>query len=220
MNIGHFLTRVLIGVYFIASAAIFFEGMSHPEIAKLQLNPTTLKSVTGVDVAAKLRTCCPQTFGFTEHPKFEFYLMSLTFMLGVLSITFSRYFHCIAPWYAIIQVSCIGYAIYKMEGDYTYKNFYAKKDLVDYLTYTLVWAGMVMWTPSYPFDILKTLYQVDNLDKPKYHNIRQSLRTLIAENGTGGLFRGISPCLVRAAPANAAIFSGFELGMRGLNSFE
>ena len=35
-----------------------------------------------------------------------------------------------------------------MEGDFTRTNFWKKKDLMVYLWYTLVWAGLVMWIPA------------------------------------------------------------------------
>jgi solute carrier family 25 carnitine/acylcarnitine transporter 20/29 len=42
------------------------------------------------------------------------------------------------------------------------------------------------------------------------------MRSIWAKEGLRGFFVGFSPCVVRAFPANAAAFMGFEMAMRFL----
>jgi hypothetical protein len=42
-------------------------------------------------------------------------------------------------------------------------------------------------------------------------------RALWCEAGAAGFWRGFTPCVLRAFPANAAAFTGFSLAMRALN---
>lgn len=74
-------------------------------------------------------------------------------------------------------------------------------------------AGYVYWISCYPFDILKTKMQGDFFDKPLYKNFRDCFRQTKAHGGWRGMFDGLTTCLVRAGPANAAGFSGFEYAM-------
>ena len=41
-------------------------------------------------------------------------------------------------------------------------------------------------------------------------------RTLIKEEGVGGLFTGFRPAMIRAFPANAACFLGMEFSKKAL----
>ena len=38
-------------------------------------------------------------------------------------------------------------------------------------------------------------------------------------HGIGGLYSGLGPCLVRAFPANAALFLGVEMGKRAFDDY-
>jgi solute carrier family 25 (mitochondrial carnitine/acylcarnitine transporter), member 20/29 len=42
-------------------------------------------------------------------------------------------------------------------------------------------------------------------------------RSLLAQEGVAGLYKGVGPALLRAFPANAACFLGMELSMQLLN---
>lgn len=48
---------------------------------------------------------------------------------------------------------------------------------------------------------------------------RDAFPKLIKEEGVRGLYRGIIPVFIRAFPANAACFMGFEVAMKSLNLF-
>eukprot|EP00128_Syssomonas_multiformis_P014277 Colp12_sorted_trinity150504_noHs@10216 len=71
-------------------------------------------------------------------------------------------------------------------------------------------AGVIYWITQFPIDAVKTRLQTDSLSNPRYKGTLDCLRVTLREEGLRGLFRGLSPCLVRAFPANAAAFAAFE----------
>ncbi|KAJ1951020.1 Mitochondrial carrier protein ymc2 [Linderina macrospora] len=79
-------------------------------------------------------------------------------------------------------------------------------------------AGFAMWTTSYPIDAIKSKLQTDGFagEKRKYYGALDCARKIMRQEGLKGFFRGITPCLLRAAPANGATFVGFEIAMRYL----
>ncbi|ORX97735.1 mitochondrial carrier [Basidiobolus meristosporus CBS 931.73] len=79
-------------------------------------------------------------------------------------------------------------------------------------------AGYAMWLTVYPIDIIKSKLQTDSFDSAsqKYKSMIDCARKTFAHEGAAGFFRGIAPCIIRAAPANAATFVGFEFAMRFL----
>lgn len=60
-------------------------------------------------------------------------------------------------------------------------------------------------------DVIKTRMQTDSLTNPRYKGVVHCAQKIVAEEGLRSMFRGLSPCLVRAFPANAAAFYIFEL---------
>jgi len=81
-------------------------------------------------------------------------------------------------------------------------------------------AGMANWVPAIPVDTLKSRLQT--APEGKYpHGIRSVAREIFAEHGTLGgvrvLYRGTGPVMVRAFPANAACFLGYEMALRLVN---
>jgi len=79
------------------------------------------------------------------------------------------------------------------------------------LTYTQV--------PAIPFDVLKTNYQTAPIGKYTgcFLGARPVYKTLIAEGGIRALYKGTAPIFIRAFPANAACFSGYELSLKLLS---
>lgn len=69
-------------------------------------------------------------------------------------------------------------------------------------------AGVANWIIAIPFDVVKSRYQT--APSGKYRNLLDVLLTLINKEGVGALFRGLSPALLRAFPANAACLAGVE----------
>lgn len=75
-------------------------------------------------------------------------------------------------------------------------------------------AGLGEWLPGYPFDVIKSKYQADDINNPKYKSIKQCAFDIYRTSGVRGFYSGLVPCLMRAPPANAATFAGFELTLR------
>eukprot|EP00980_Cylindrotheca_fusiformis_P011830 scaffold2816_cov121-Cylindrotheca_fusiformis.AAC.46 len=69
-------------------------------------------------------------------------------------------------------------------------------------------AGVGNWIIAIPFDTIKSRWQT--APTGKYSSIADVLRTLLREEGSSALFRGLSPALLRAFPANAACLLGVE----------
>jgi solute carrier family 25 carnitine/acylcarnitine transporter 20/29 len=71
-------------------------------------------------------------------------------------------------------------------------------------------AGYAMWLTIYPMDAIKSKLQTDGFtaDTKKYNSVLDCARKTFVKEGMAGFFRGIGPCLLRAAPSNAATFMG------------
>jgi solute carrier family 25 carnitine/acylcarnitine transporter 20/29 len=69
-------------------------------------------------------------------------------------------------------------------------------------------AGVSNWIIAIPFDTLKSRLQT--APHGKYKGLLDVFQTLMREEGPHALFRGISPALLRAFPANAACLCGVE----------
>jgi hypothetical protein len=60
-------------------------------------------------------------------------------------------------------------------------------------------------------DVIKTRMQADSLHNPRYRGVAHCASLIVREEGLRNMFRGLSPCLLRAFPANAAAFYVFEV---------
>jgi solute carrier family 25 carnitine/acylcarnitine transporter 20/29 len=69
-------------------------------------------------------------------------------------------------------------------------------------------AGVGNWIVAIPFDTVKSRWQT--APAGKYKSVLDVLQTLVREEGPSALFRGLSPALLRAFPANAACLLGVE----------
>uniref|UniRef100_A0A8D0ACE7 Mitochondrial carnitine/acylcarnitine carrier protein-like n=1 Tax=Sander lucioperca TaxID=283035 RepID=A0A8D0ACE7_SANLU len=76
-------------------------------------------------------------------------------------------------------------------------------------------AGILNWTIALPPDVLKSNFQTAG--DMKYGGLLDVLRTLLREEGPQALFKGFNAVFLRAFPANAACFLGFEVALKGLN---
>ncbi|CAG9532604.1 unnamed protein product [Cercopithifilaria johnstoni] len=92
-------------------------------------------------------------------------------------------------------------------GDSTTKN-------LDLLSTSLAGglAGIANWSICIPPDVLKSRLQT--APEGKYPNgIRGVFKEIMREEGPKALFKGFIPVMLRAFPANAACFLGFELAL-------
>jgi solute carrier family 25 carnitine/acylcarnitine transporter 20/29 len=69
-------------------------------------------------------------------------------------------------------------------------------------------AGVANWIIACPFDVVKTIWQTAPVGT--YSSILDVVRNLLEKEGPSSLFRGLSPSLLRAFPANAACLLGVE----------
>ena len=76
-------------------------------------------------------------------------------------------------------------------------------------------AGILNWLIAIAPDTLKSRLQTS--PEGKYTGILQVYRDLVKAEGHRAMFKGLTPVLLRAFPANAFCFLGFELALRVLN---
>lgn len=75
-------------------------------------------------------------------------------------------------------------------------------------------SGICYWLSCYPIDVVKNKMQAaPDTWPPKYSGMSAAFRHIIRTEGIRGLFVGFTPCALRAFPANAAAFLGFEAAM-------
>jgi solute carrier family 25 (mitochondrial carnitine/acylcarnitine transporter), member 20/29 len=81
-------------------------------------------------------------------------------------------------------------------------------------------SAQIFWLSAYPFDVLKQRLMTDSLGgrlgdgRPRYHGLASAARSLRAEAGYRGFWRGFTPCFLRAFPANGVALVAFEAVMR------
>ena len=79
-------------------------------------------------------------------------------------------------------------------------------------------AGMFGWTFAMPFDVPKTNVQ-SRYDTKVFGSYIPELVKIARQRGLAGLYSGLGPCLVRAFPANAALFLGVETGKKVFDDY-
>lgn len=67
--------------------------------------------------------------------------------------------------------------------------------------------GISYWLVIFPVDCIKSAMQTDTIIKSqrKYPDVLTTVKLLWAEGGVRRFYKGFTPCLIRAAPANAAM---------------
>lgn len=69
-------------------------------------------------------------------------------------------------------------------------------------------AGEALWLSSYPFDVVKSKMQSDELgSRTRYPTMRGCFQQVWREEGMRGFWRGLGPTLVRAMPISAGTFA-------------
>lgn len=81
-------------------------------------------------------------------------------------------------------------------------------------------AGVAMWVFCFPFDVVKTKLQTDNLASPKFRGTMDATREIFMESGLKGFTKGMAPCIMRSVPVNMATFAGFEFVMKLLRKMD
>jgi solute carrier family 25 (mitochondrial carnitine/acylcarnitine transporter), member 20/29 len=83
-------------------------------------------------------------------------------------------------------------------------------------------AGICFWCANFPVDLIKTRVQINRagVGTAGMSPLQVAKHILKHEGGVLGLYRGFLPCVLRAGPANAVAFGGFEMTMKVLGDGE
>ncbi|RWS01841.1 hypothetical protein B4U79_02890, partial [Dinothrombium tinctorium] len=77
-------------------------------------------------------------------------------------------------------------------------------------------AGIFFWVIGIPPDVLKSRLQA--APEGTYpRGVRDVFKKMMKEEGIGALYKGATPVFIRAFPANAACFYGFEFATKLFN---
>lgn len=77
-------------------------------------------------------------------------------------------------------------------------------------------AGMLYWAVAIPADVIKS--KIQTAPEGKYSDgYRSIVQSMFAKQGLTGFYRGATPVFLRAFPANAACFFGYEYTMKLLD---
>lgn len=76
-------------------------------------------------------------------------------------------------------------------------------------------AGIFNWMVALPIDVGKSRYQT--APEGKYKNLAAVYKELIQKDGVRAFYKGATPVILRAFPANAACFLGYEVAISFLN---
>ena len=73
-------------------------------------------------------------------------------------------------------------------------------------------SGATAQTCTYPLDVLRRRFQINTMSGMgyKYKSIPDALRTIITQEGIKGLYKGITPNLIKVAPSMATSWLSFE----------
>lgn len=63
---------------------------------------------------------------------------------------------------------------------------------------------------TYPHEVLRTRFQNQTTDSPKYTSIPQAIRTILKEEGFRGFYRGMMTTVMRVVPASAVTLITYE----------
>lgn len=76
-------------------------------------------------------------------------------------------------------------------------------------------AGIAMWSIAIPPDVIKSRLQT--APDGTYSGFIDCIRKTVKADGIGALWKGFSPAMARAVPANAATFLGVEVSIQLMN---
>lgn len=73
-------------------------------------------------------------------------------------------------------------------------------------------AGGVAQSLTYPFDLLRRRFQINTMSGLgyKYKSMWDAVKTIVAQEGIKGMYKGIAPNLLKVAPSMASSWLSFE----------
>ncbi|KAI9816671.1 MAG: hypothetical protein M1826_001745 [Phylliscum demangeonii] len=74
-------------------------------------------------------------------------------------------------------------------------------------------SGAVAQTCTYPFDVLRRRFQINTMSGMgfQYTSMWNAVRSIVVQEGWGGLYKGIVPNLLKVAPSMASSWLSFEI---------
>ena len=66
--------------------------------------------------------------------------------------------------------------------------------------------GMCLWTSIFPFDVVKSRIQIESSTESMTSVLKKVVRT----EGVRGLYKGLTPTLLRTFPSTGALFVAYE----------
>jgi len=74
-------------------------------------------------------------------------------------------------------------------------------------------AGAVAQTCTYPLDVLRRRFQINTMSGMgyQYKSIVDAVRVIVGQEGLRGLYKGITPNLLKVAPSMASSWLSFEM---------
>ncbi|EFP90884.2 uncharacterized protein PGTG_17083 [Puccinia graminis f. sp. tritici CRL 75-36-700-3] len=79
-------------------------------------------------------------------------------------------------------------------------------------------AAEAFWLVGYPLDMVKNRIMCDSFIKPRYPTWISAARAIWLEGGFKAFYRGLTPCILRAFPTNAAALAVWEGAMKVMKS--
>jgi len=119
---------------------------------------------------------------------------------------------------ATLMRECPGNVVYFSSYE-VFKKLYPRESEVERSLVAGGCAGMSYWVAMLPVDSIKTKLQTDSLSAPRYAGVLDCVRQTVAEHGVRGLYRGLTPVMLRAFPANAVAFGAFEFVLSEFRRF-
>jgi len=79
--------------------------------------------------------------------------------------------------------------------------------------------GVFYWVLTYPIDVIKSAMMADAIPRSErqYPTMAVAAKKIWAQGGLKRFYKGFTPCMLRAVPANAVCFTLYEMTVRQLN---
>jgi len=120
-----------------------------------------------------------------------------------------------------VPAYAVYFGLYESLMGLSEKKYGNRKDipLLKVMTYGAL-SGLFLWISTFPHDVIKSYIQADDPKNRKYNSIVSTSKLIYKEKGLGGFFKGLTPCLIRAPPINAATFLTFEMVQKFLKRLD
>lgn len=128
--------------------------------------------------------------------------------------------------YRGVGISMVGFSAYNSMNFYWYNYF---KNILNYKEYKHLeklyaggLSGVLSITVSYPTDLLRRRFQLQNFDKtvPKYDNLNDAIKKIYKGEGVRGFYRGLLPMYIKIIPVSAIQFWCLDTGKKMMEVYK